>query len=217
MRNNGVIIATGSGFLAEILRDRLRDFEVRPVITACDENELLVGIKKRYPGIVFLEHCFRGSGTEEYIMRLVKRERDLRIAVWSAIAVKAVIAARYIAAGAESYFSLRDREEKIGEVLKMILSGRRYCPGEVKAVLDSETYFPRIAEKPTMRELEIIKLSVTEQSNRAIGDMLGIDAATVKYHKRNIYRKCGGNTAMDILRYGLSLGVICPEDITNNK
>jgi hypothetical protein len=100
MRYNSVIIATNADFLADILRDTLRDFDAGPVLTAHNENELLAGIKN-YPRFVFLEHCFRGPGTEDLILRLVKRDRDMRIAVWSAMAVKPVIAARYILAGAE--------------------------------------------------------------------------------------------------------------------
>jgi two-component system nitrate/nitrite response regulator NarL len=67
--------------------------------------------------------------------------------------------------------------------------------------------------KLTVWETEIIKLSITGRNNREIADALGIGAATVKYHKAGIYRKCGGNTPVDILRYGLVLGVIRPEDL----
>jgi DNA-binding NarL/FixJ family response regulator len=215
MRNHGIIIATGAGFLAETLRDKLREFGTGPVVTARNEHELRAGIG--YSRIVFLEHCFRGAGTEEYLARLAPRAGGLRIAVWSAAAVKPVIAARYMLAGAESYFSLREGEEKIGEVLRAVLSGRRYCPAEVKAVLDSDTYFPDMGGKLTVREREIVKLSVTGRNNREIGEALGIRAATVKYHKAGIYRKCGGDTPVDILRYGLSLGVIRAEDLITHK
>jgi DNA-binding NarL/FixJ family response regulator len=215
MRNNSVIIATGAGFLAEILRDILRDMDVRPVVTACNEDELVAGIKNRYPRLVFLENCFRVTGTEELIPRLVKLDGDLRIAVWSAAAVKPVIAARYLLAGAESYFSLRETEGDMADILKVIAAGKRYCPSDVKAVLNSATYFPDIKGKLTMRETEIVKLSITGKNNREIGDMLGISPSTVKSHKASIYRKCGGNTPIDILRYGLTEGIIRLDDLRN--
>ncbi|MDR2786168.1 MAG: LuxR C-terminal-related transcriptional regulator [Treponema sp.] len=211
MRYNSAIIATNADFLADILRDTLRDYDVKPVLVMRNENELLAGIKNGCPRFVFLENCFRGQGTEEFILRLVKRNRDVRIVVWSAMAVKPVIAARYILAGAESYFSLRDRD--IADIVKLIAGGRRYCPPDVQAVIGSETYFPDMTGKLTLREIEIIKLSVTKKNNREIAGALGISVATVKFHKASIYRKCGGNTPVDILRYGLVQGVICPEDI----
>jgi DNA-binding NarL/FixJ family response regulator len=211
MRYNSAIIATNADFLADILRETLRDFNVKPVLAVRNEHELLAGIKNSCPRFVFLENCFRGQGTEEFILRLVKRDRDMRIVVWSAMAVKPVIAARYILAGAESYFSLRDKD--IADIVKLITDGRRYCPPDVQAVIESETYFPDMRRKLTLREIEIIKLAVTRRKNREIADTLGISVATVKFHKAHIYRKCGGNTPIDILRYGLVQGVIRPEDI----
>jgi DNA-binding NarL/FixJ family response regulator len=213
MRNNGVIIATNADFLADMLRDTLRDLDAGPVAVVRNENELMARIKSGFPRFVLLENCFRGQGTEEFILRLVKGNRDMRIAVWSAQAVKPVIAARFILAGAESYFSLRDREEDIAGILGRIAAGRRYCPAEVKRVAESSTYFPDMKGKLTAREREVIKLSVTGRDNRGIAEVLGITVPTVKLHKVNIYRKCGGNTAVDILRYGLMQGVIRPEDL----
>jgi DNA-binding NarL/FixJ family response regulator len=183
------------------------------VLRVHDETELLARMKDGFPRLVLLEHCFRGQGTEEFIVRMVKRNRDLRIAVWSAQAIKPVIAARFILAGAESYFSLRDTEERIAGILGRIVTGRRYCPAEVKTVVESDTYFPDLKGKLTVREIEIIKLSVTGRNNRSIADVLGISIPTVKLHKVNIYRKCGGNTPVDLLRYGLMQGVIRLEDL----
>jgi DNA-binding NarL/FixJ family response regulator len=97
--------------------------------------------------------------------------------------------------------------------VKLIAGGRRYCPPDVQAVIESDTYFPDMRGKLTLREIEIIKLSVTRKNNREIAGTLGISVATVKFHKAHIYRKCGGNTPVDILRYGLAQGIILPEDI----
>jgi DNA-binding NarL/FixJ family response regulator len=146
---------------------------------------------------------------------MVKRHRDVRIAVWSAQAVQPVIAARFVLAGAESYFSLRSTGEDVAGILGRIAAGRRYCPAEVQAVVESNTYVPDMKGKLTMRETEVIKLSVSGQSNREIGEVLGITEPTVKMHKVHIYRKCGGNTPVDMLRYGLREGVIRPEDLGN--
>jgi DNA-binding NarL/FixJ family response regulator len=173
MRNNSVIIATSAEFLADILKDILREFDVRPVLAAGNGNELLAEIKNSNSRCVLLENCFQGPGTEEFILRTVKRNGDVRIAVWSATAVKPVIAARYIVAGAESYFSLREREGKIADILEVIVSGRRYCPAEVQEIVERDTYFPKIGVKLTLREMEVIKLCVTGQSNREMGELLG--------------------------------------------
>jgi DNA-binding NarL/FixJ family response regulator len=217
MGYNGIILATGAEVLADILRNKLLDLDVGAAPQARDENELLGRLRTGYPRLVFLEECFRGQGTEEFVQRTVRRNPDIRIAVWSARAVRPRIAARFILAGADSYFSLRDTDENLVGILGRIVRGRGYCPAEVKAIAESDTYFPDMDGKLTPRERQIVKLSAAGQSNREMAGALGIRLSTVKLHKANIYRKCGGSTAVDILRYGLSRGIICAEDLKNQE
>jgi DNA-binding NarL/FixJ family response regulator len=216
MRNNSIIIASSAALLAIILRDKLRNLDIQAVTVTENDRELMDRIKSGYPRFVLLENCFH-EPTEEYVLRLAKRYRDLRIVVWSASGVKPIIAARYILAGAESFFSLRDTDETIEDILQRIISGQRYYPAEVSGIVDTGSYLPTIGGELTIREIEIIKLCVNGQNNYAIAETLGIKHHTVKAHKLHIYRKCGGNTPVDILRYGLQQGVICPEDLGAGK
>jgi DNA-binding NarL/FixJ family response regulator len=217
MRNNNVIIATSANALAVVLREKLRNLNVQAVTIAENDGELINGIKTNYPRFVFLENCFHEQTTEEYILRLIKRHRDLRIVVWSASKVKPVIAARYILAGAESFFSLRDTDENIRDVLKRIIAGQQYYPAEVETIIDTGSYMPTIGGELTIREIEVLKLCIGGWNNQVIAETLGIKFHTVKAHKLHIYRKCGGNTPIDILRYGLQQGIITPEDLGVGK
>jgi DNA-binding NarL/FixJ family response regulator len=217
MRNNSIIIATSANALAAVLRDKLRNLGVQAATIAENDGELIDGIKNGYPRFVFLENCFHEQTTEEYVLRLIKRHRDLRIVVWSASTVKPIIAARYILAGAESFFSLRDMDENIRDILKRIIAGQHYYPAAVGTVIDDGSYMPTIGGELTIREIEVIKLCVSGRNNKAIAETLGIRFHTVKAHKLHIYRKCGGNTLIDILRYGLQQGIISPEDLGAGK
>ena len=213
MRNNSVIIATNAEFLAEILREKLRDADFQVVVAATD-GDLTAKIKSASPRFIFLEHCFHGHGTDSFILRMVRRNRNLRIAVWAASEVRPITAARYIAAGAESFFSLRDKEEHISTILKRIAEGQPYCPADVEAELDRDYAHPVIGAELTRREIEVIKLTITGKTNEQIGDALGLTVHTVRFHKGNIYRKCGGNTPVDILRNGLIKGIIHQDDFS---
>lgn len=136
----------------------------------------------------------------------------MRIVIWAASEVKPHAAARFIAAGAESFFSLRDSDSNVETILYRIAGGRRYCPADVEATLNTDGPSPAIGEELTRSEIEIIKLSVEGKTNQQIGDTLSLSLHTVKFHKANIYRKCGGNTPVDILRNGLMRGIIHSED-----
>jgi DNA-binding NarL/FixJ family response regulator len=217
MNNRGVIIASGAGCLAAVLRDTLQILDVRPVVVAPDDQTLTERITSGSPRLVLLENCFREEATEEYVLRLAKRYRDLRIAVWSASAVKPVIAARYVLAGAESFFSLREKDVNIAEVLRRIIAGQPYYPAGVKAVLDGGSYVPVFGGELTLREIETARLCADGKTTKEIAAALGVKAATVKAHKLHIYRKCGGNTPVDILRYGIMRGFISPEELGERR
>ena len=212
MRNNSVIIATNAVFFADILREKLRDAAFNVFIASTD-NELAEKIKAVFPRFIFLEHCFHGHGTDAFIQRMTSRNRDMRIAVWAVSEVKPLAAARFISAGAESFFSLRDTERRIETIIYRIAGGRHYYPADVEAVLDKDCAYPAIGGELTKREIEVIKLSVEGHSNQKIADILSLTIHSVKFHKSNIYRKCGGNTPVDILRNGLIRGIIRPEEL----
>ena len=211
MRNSSVIIATNAIFLAETLREKLRDAGLQVFVVGTD-NDLVAKIRAVFPRFIFLEHCFHGYGTDAYIQKMVKQNRNVSITVWTASEVKPITAARFIAAGAESFFSLRDTDSNIQAIIFRIAGGRNYYPADVEAVLDKDCAYPAIGEELTRREIEIIKLSVEGKTNQQIADGLSLTIHTVKFHKANIYRKCGGNTPVDILRNGLIRGIIRPED-----
>jgi CheY-like chemotaxis protein len=80
--NNGMGMATESPLLAEILRDLL-PVKGRVVRVYSGELELLTQAAKQAPRIIFMENSFDGFGTEDFIYRLTKRYRSLRIAVWA--------------------------------------------------------------------------------------------------------------------------------------
>jgi len=211
MRNNSVIIATNANFLANILKEKLQDAELQ-VFVAETDNELTNKIKAAFPSLIFLEHCFQGYGTDSFIQKMVKRNRNVRIAVWAVSELKPLAAARFIMAGAESFFSLRGTENHIETILYRIAGGRHYCPADVEAILDKESSCPAIGEELTNREIQVMKLSADGQSNQEVADILSVTVHTVKFHRANIYRKCGGNKAIDILRNGLKRGIFSAED-----
>jgi DNA-binding NarL/FixJ family response regulator len=212
MIRKAVIIASNAGLLVDVLREKLQDVDLRVFVVASDVD-LAARIKSSFPRLIFLENCYHGHRTDVFIQRLVKHDKGLRIAVWSASELKPASAARFIIAGAESFFSLRDTVGNIETILACIARGKQYYPADVEAVVDKEYAVPLIGESLTKREIEIIKLTIDGKTNLQIADDLSISFHAVRFHKSNIYRKCGGSTPVDILRNGLVNGVISIEDI----
>jgi DNA-binding NarL/FixJ family response regulator len=214
--NNGIGIATGSPFLADIVRDLL-PANVRAADMYTGELELLAGLEKEAPRIVFMENTFDGLGTEDFIYWLTRRNRTLRIAVWTTGLVVPAAAARFIAAGADSFISLRDMgEQELRRQIETILSGKPFYSAGVAEVLEDEN-FPGYRGNVTGREAEIIRHSLNGGSIQEIAGLMGIEPATVKTHKNHVYKKCGGNSYGILLRYAISHGIISLDELGDQK
>jgi DNA-binding NarL/FixJ family response regulator len=206
-------IATDSPFLADTLRNLLPAHSRAADVYTC-ELELLTALEKKPPRIIFMENTFDGFGTEDVIYRLTRRNRALRIAVWTAGLVMPSAAARFIAAGADSFISLRDTgEEELKAQIETILSGRPFYSAEIEKVLEGENGFPDYRERVTGREAEIIRHSLNGDSIQEIAFRMGIEPVTVKTHKNHIFKKCGGRGYVVLLRYALSHGIISLDEL----
>ena len=212
MGNNSVVIATNAAFLADTLRGKLREAEFR-VSVANNENELEVKIKTVFPRFIFIEHCFYGDRTEIFVKQLAHGNRTVSVVVWTVSEVKPRAAARFIVAGAESYFSLRETEQTVEMILCRIAGGRPYCPACVEKELD-KGYESSVGEAFTEREIEIFKLTAKKKDNREIGETMSLSVNTVKFHFKNIYSKSDCEKRFDLMVYGLRNKILNEEDFT---
>ncbi|MDD4141561.1 MAG: response regulator transcription factor [Bacteroidales bacterium] len=60
----------------------------------------------------------------------------------------------------------------------------------------------------TLREKEIIQLSIKGLQAKEIADKLNINVGTVNVHKNNIFRKLGINNSVELVNYCLKNGII---------
>jgi DNA-binding NarL/FixJ family response regulator len=214
--NTTIGIATDSPFLAETLRGLLPAHN-RAADVYTGGLELLTGIERQAPRIIFMENTFDGFGTEDFIYRLTQRRRILRIAVWTAGLVMPSAAARFIAAGADSFISLREAgEEELKTRIETILSGRPYYSAGIERILEADA-LPGCRGNVTEREAEIIRHSLNGGSIRDIASLMGIEPTTVKTHKNHIFKKCGGRGYVPLLRYALSHGILSLEELGDKK
>jgi DNA-binding NarL/FixJ family response regulator len=208
---NSVIIASNANFLIDILRDKLREISYR-VYSASTDIELNEKIKEVYPRFIFLEHCFHGYGTDSFIQTINKHYPKKRIIVWAVTEVKPLTAARYIAAGADSFIPLRDECQSIKNILYQITEGRSYYPADVETVINRECAFPVVGKELTNREIQIAKLLIRGKRNLDICKILALTIHTVKRHKLRIYQKYSVDNPIDILRIAFRHGVLSFEE-----
>ena len=211
MIHNSAVIATTAEFLADMLREKLHDVNFK-VSVASNDKDLYSKINMTFPRLIFIEHCFHGHDTDDYIYKIMRFNQNLHIVIWAVCELNPVATARFIHAGAESYISFRDSVENIENILGFITKGKCYCPADVETALNAEAATPVVGKTFSKRETEIIKLLYKGNSNNDIAIILSISDNTVRFHKKNIYRKISGNKNSDIVRSGIEKKIIIPDE-----
>jgi DNA-binding NarL/FixJ family response regulator len=103
---------------------------------------------------------------------------------------------KVIGAGAKGYLLLTAAEAEIRMAVEMVRDGSVWAPRKVLSrLLDaprpSSAKSSGVRPKFTAREVEVLRLLATGQSNREIALALGIDEGTVKAHIGRLMRKVG--------------------------
>ncbi|MBS1814996.1 MAG: response regulator transcription factor [Acidobacteria bacterium] len=127
------------------------------------------------------------------ITTLRRARSSLRIIALGANADPEVIQ-RVIASGAKGYLNYTATAQEVQMCITVVMDGSVWAPRKVLArLLDKAGPEPRRHSEPyfTPREREVLNLLAEGNSNREIGDALGIDIATVKAHVSRLMRKVG--------------------------
>ena len=78
---------------------------------------------------------------------------------------------------------------------------------EIFHIAPQDLQLTKAKELFSTRELEIIKLLLQGNNSRLIGERLFISQETVRTHRKNILRKAGLNSTVELLGYALTHGM----------
>jgi len=214
MGNNSVVIASTACFLVSTLCGLLRESGFRVIVTNNDVD-LIHNINTVIPHYIFIEHCFKHNNTDNYVKTMIDTYKNLHVVMWTASDLSANAMARFFYAGAESFFTLRDKSEKILTIFQRLLMGKKYCPDEVMELLQKEKRIPIFNKELSLRENEILKL--IDKSDREIADTLLITLKTVDYHKAKMLKKLGMKSKPELAMYATKHKLINDEEVTNEQ
>jgi len=214
MIKNSVVIASTADCLANIICEKLFNIDYRGYI-ASNDKDLFVRINNYFPKYIFIENCFHKNVTYEYVHKIKRTNENLHIVIWTASYVSPFNAARFINAGAESFFSLREKDEIVNNILKQIMLGVTYCPDDVADACISITTNPIFDIPFTDRELQIIEF--LHLSDPEIAYELHTKYRNVCYHKEKVFRKLGVNNKGAAIDKAIKLGIIPFTKIINEE
>jgi DNA-binding NarL/FixJ family response regulator len=111
---------------------------------------------------------------------------------------------RALKAGARGYILKGHVHKELLETIRAIHAGHKRIPPEIAAELADHATDDALTE----REIAVLRLIATGNSNKEIGERLSIGEATVKSHVTNILSKLDANDRAHAVTIGLKRGII---------
>jgi DNA-binding NarL/FixJ family response regulator len=106
--------------------------------------------------------------------------------------------------GAHGYVLLNGGASRLKEIVSGLVRGERYvCPLVARHLATGLSY-----QALTERELEVLRLLVQGDSNKAIGNSLAITAGTVKAHVRSVMAKLRVKTRTEAASLAMERGLV---------
>lgn len=115
-----------------------------------------------------------------------------------------VQALRALKAGAAGYLLKNMLRKELLETIRIVHSGKRRIPPEIAAELADHVTDDSLSD----REVEILRLVATGNSNKIIASQLMVSEATVKGHMKSILSKLGANDRTHAVTIALKRGFI---------
>ena len=115
-----------------------------------------------------------------------------------------VQALRALKAGAAGYLLKNMLRKELLDTIRIVHSGKRRIPPEIAAELADHV----TEDALTDREVEVLRLVATGNSNKVIASRLNVSEATVKGHMKTILSKLGANDRTHAVTIALRRGFI---------
>ena len=113
-------------------------------------------------------------------------------------------------AGALSYLLKNVSADELANAIRAAFAGRSTLAPEAAEVLIKATTTPAEPRQEglTSRELEILQMMVSGESNPEIAERLVVSRSTVKFHVSNVLMKLGATTRTEAVAIALQKGLV---------
>jgi two-component system, NarL family, response regulator YdfI len=158
----------------------------------------------------------RAAGEAVIVARLEAPENELpeliaeapRAALVVLAADASQLALPALRAGARGVLGLHASAETIGAAVASVTRGLLTMPAGAAGRLEPRSALSAQPEPLTPREIEILGLLASGDSNKTIAARLCISVHTVKFHISSVLAKLGVSTRTEAVALGLKLGIV---------
>ena len=177
--------------------------DMKLVAEASSGQEAVQMFRLHRPDVTLMDLRMPDMNGTEAIAEIRSEFPDARIIVLTTYTGDAQVL-RALKAGARAYLLKADVHLELLEVIRSVHAGQKRIPPQIAAELAEHA-----GDDPlSPREIEVVRLIATGNSNKLIADQLSISEATAKTHVANILSKLGANDRAHAVTIALKRGII---------
>lgn len=207
-----LILADDHRMLREALRAPISaepDMEI--IAEASTGAEIFSALQRAQPDVLVLDITLPDTNGIEVARKVGKLYPRVRIIALSGHADK-IYVEEMLKAGAQGYVTKSAEVEELIAAIRAVTAGHSFLCAEVTRLMVPRFNpdLPSVTPPPTVlgrREREVLCLLAEGKRTVEIAASLGIAAATVEVHRRNIKRKLELHTTAELTRYAIREGI----------
>jgi DNA-binding NarL/FixJ family response regulator len=177
--------------------------DMKLVAEASNGEEAIKQFRLHRPDVTLMDLQMPALNGIEAVARIRAEFPDARIIVLTTYTGD-VQALRALKAGARAYILKGHVHRELLEAIRAVHAGKKRIPPEVAAELADHAAENELSS----REIEVLRLIASGNTNKLIADQLSIREETVKSHVTNILSKLGANDRTHAVTIGLKRGII---------
>jgi DNA-binding NarL/FixJ family response regulator len=177
--------------------------DMKLVAEASNGEEAIEQFRLHRPDVTLMDLQMPALNGIEAVARIRAEFPDARIIVLTTYTGD-VQALRALKAGARAYILKGHVHRELLEAIRAVHAGKKRIPTEVAAELADHAAENELSS----REIEVLRLIASGNTNKLIADQLSIREETVKSHVTNILSKLGANDRTHAVTIGLRRGII---------
>jgi DNA-binding NarL/FixJ family response regulator len=177
--------------------------DMKLVAEASNGEEAVESFRLYRPDVTLMDLQLPGVNGIEAINRILSEFPDARIIVLTTYTGDAQVL-RALRAGARAYILKGHVHRELLETIHTVHAGRKRIPPDIAVELAEHA----AEDELSSREIEVLRLIASGNSNKQIGDQLAIGETTVKSHVTNILSKLSANDRAHAATIGIKRGII---------
>jgi DNA-binding NarL/FixJ family response regulator len=176
--------------------------DLKLVAEASNGEEAIEKFRMHRPDVTLMDLQMPVLNGIEAMSRILSEFPDARIIVLTTYSGDVQVL-RALRAGARAYL-LKGHDQELIETIHAVMQGRKRIPPEVAAELAEHATDDALSD----REVEVLRLIATGNSNKQIADQLFVAEATIKSRITNILSKLNASDRAHAVTIALKRGII---------